>query len=99
MKVRDKKNIYKLNSGSNDLTKAEFNSGILLKSYTTIPVKDSWRLRKDEITDKLIYEKYYDPLAGIDYQWTEISSIGSLSTDSFIIFDGAGGVFFKVAKK
>jgi len=49
------------------------NSGILLKTYDVTPLNGDRRLREN--VDKIIWEKFYDPLGATAYAWHQVSDI------------------------
>jgi len=82
-------------SGFIPVSKEEFDSGILLKSYIgDTPSMYDWRLT--DIAGLLSYYQY-QRIGEVD-QWVLISNIGSLSTDKFIVWDATGGIFYKSEK-
>ena len=77
------------------VSEAEFNTGVLLKSYKTTPVQYDWRLVENTTNHKLDYEIYDMAATDQPLTWNFVSQIGSLTTDDFIINKSSGGLFFQ----
>ena len=77
------------------VSEADFNTGVLLKSYKTTPVQYDWRLVENTTNHKLDYEIYDMAATDQPLTWNFVSQIGSLTTDDFIINKSSGGLFFQ----